>query len=194
MYRNPHSLPLPPITPHPVPPVIPPAPPKPVAKAYGRFQRSSYSGIDAVPFDPLSAARPVEPPFAPGAFMRPAPAPGPVTQIPAGLAGPIFGAPGWHFGPPVHAAVRSGYNTSKIDWTKVAQAQAQYGNAGQAAAGGIAAGLLLLGLAIPVGSSIAFGRKYGATGYIWGFFVPGAIMAGIGALTRFGKSDTTASK
>ena len=193
MYRNPHSLPLPPITPHPVPPVIPPAPPKPIAKTYGRFQRSSYSGIEAVPFDPLSAARPVEPPFAPGAFMRPAPTPGPVTYIPPGLAGPIFGGPGWHFGPPVHVAVRSGYNTSQIDWTKVQHAEFGVPPA-QAAAGGIAIGALLVALALPVVSSVAFGRKYGAIGYIGGFFLPAAIGAGIGAVSRIGKPAASAAQ
>jgi hypothetical protein len=124
----------------------------------------------------------------------------PVTHLPAGLAGPIYGGKGWHFGPPVHAAVRSGYNTSKIDWVAVAEAkakkkscgcrsQSEYAGSQQVSLGiGLSVGVLLL-LGLPIASSITFGRKYGGPGYIWGFFVPGAIGAGIAALGGMGKNS-----
>jgi len=162
-----------------------------LAHAHARFQRSSYSGIDAVPFDPLSAARPVAPPFAPGAFMRPAPSPTLVTHIPAGLAGPIYPAPGWHFGPPVHMAVRSGYNTSKVDWTKTQYAGDDKSGSGISLGVGVALAVAILGL--PIASSVAFGRKYGGPGYVLGFFVPGALAAGIAAVSRIGKKDEAAA-
>jgi hypothetical protein len=53
-------------------------------------------------------------------------------------------------------------------------------------------GLVLIGgivLVVPITSSIIFGRKYGGPGYLLGFFVPGAIGAAIGAISRIGREE-----
>ncbi len=103
-----------------------------------------YSGISSSPF--RIGVQPVAPPFAPEAFMRPAPVPGPV-RIPAGLPGPIFGAPGWHVGPPVHV---SGYGYGEAEEKKVKISPG-------AIAGIVLGGLALL--ALPAALAWAMSRK-----------------------------------
>jgi hypothetical protein len=196
------------IVPHPMPPI---GAPKPV-----QFRSSSYSGIGSMPFDPRSAARYTPPPFAPGAFMRPAPPPGPVTQLPAGLAGPIFPQVGWHFGPPVYLGqppygqdpcppskrghIIGGYGS--LQYGALNYGSLQYGEDTESSEkpnpkpspGTMAAlgGLALVSLALPIASSVVFGRKYGGVGYILGFFVPGAIGAATMALAKSGSAGPNA--
>ena len=191
------KLPHVPSPPRPAPPVITPFPVPPATPPLPRpqFQTSQYSGIGSMPFNPVSAARPVAPPFAPGAFMRPAPPPMPVTQLPAGLAGPIFPQKGWHFGPPVSMNVPVGYNTDCLqDFPPTAHIIGGYGAEDEDKKGepskdakiGIAVvGVLALGSAVM--SSIVFGRRYGGPGYIIGFSVPALIGAAVGALGRVGQ-------
>jgi len=152
-----------------------------------------------MPFDPRSAAKPTPAPFAPGAFMRPAPYPMPVTHLPAGLAGPIFPQVGWHFGPSVYLGeppygekrcqpsprgrIIGGYGSLHYGVTdETLWAKSDTNTVSPAAGGAMLLGLGALALALPVASSIIFGRKYGGPGYIVGFFVPGAIGALISAV------------
>jgi hypothetical protein len=53
-------------------------------------------------------------------------------------------------------------------------------------------GLALVSLALPIASSVVFGRKYGGVGYILGFFVPGAIGAATMALAKSGSAGPNA--
>ena len=187
------DLPRPPrpiVTPYPVPPIVPPPPPGPVS-----FAPSQYSGIGEMPFDPRAGGKPTPAPFAPGAFMRPAQYPMPVTELPAGLAGPIFPQVGWHFGPPVYLG-EPPYGADRCQPSPRGRIIGGYGSLHYGEADpkkdsekeltpGQKAGLVALvavGVAVPVASSILFGRKYGGPGYVLGFFVPGAIGAAIAAL------------
>jgi hypothetical protein len=88
-------------------------------------------------------------------------------------------------------AVRSGYNTSKVDWTKTQYAGDDKSGSGISLGVGVALAVAILGL--PIASSVAFGRKYGGPGYVLGFFVPGALAAGIAAVSRIGKKDEAAA-
>jgi hypothetical protein len=136
-----------------------------------KASRSSYGAIGSYPY--TNTVGPVVPPFAAGAWQRPALPPGAVVP-PAGLPGPIYMTPGWHAGP---GTVVHGYGAA--DTSEKPKYSA-------ALIGGLLVGGALL-LSVPVASSVIFGRKYGGPGYIIGFFVPGALMAGIGALSRIGK-------
>jgi hypothetical protein len=147
-----------------------------------------------MPFDPRSAAKPTPAPFAPGAFMRPAQYPMPVTHLPAGLAGPIFPQVGWHFGPSVYLGqppygaercqpsprgrIIGGYGSLSYGSLSYGAPEAKISGSGMAAL----AGLGILALALPVASSVLVGRRYGWPGYVIGFFIPGAIGSAIAAM------------
>ena len=97
-----------------------------------------YEGFETSPFQ--YAVRPVAPPYAPESFERPAPIPGVFTQVPSNLPGPIFFAPGWHYGPSVHAEGYGADTDAKTGWAALGTGT----KVGLIAAGALALGAIAL--------------------------------------------------